>query len=91
MHPSPSDTGAAAPIGPVRALLYTANSANPGFCTPTLEEASATISTAVGPSGPNRDYLLNLAAWLQVVDEPDEHVAGLVRLLAPEAGAGPFG
>ncbi len=42
-----------------------------------LDAAAATIKDAVGPSGPNRDYLLNLATWLAEVGEEDEHVAQL--------------
>ena len=43
-----------------------------------LDAATLTIKDAVGPSGPNRDYLLNLATWLEEVGEEDAHVAALV-------------
>jgi len=65
----------------VRALLYTANPSNPHFYLPAPEEAARIIATAVGPSGANVDYLLNLAAWLERNKLEDAHVEELRRLL----------
>lgn len=52
---------------PKRALLYTATTDNPNFSLPSVEEAANTIASAVGPSGPNRDYLFSLSEYLQRV------------------------
>ena len=76
--------GVAEPPQPVRALLYSATSENPGFDPDALHDvprAAATIGAAHGPSGPNREYLERLAHWLQEVDERDEHVEQLMSLL----------
>ena len=66
----------------VRALLYTANPDNPHFSPPaSLEATAAVIAEAVGPSGDNAYYLLQLAAFLESVGERDEHVEGLAALV----------
>jgi cation transport protein ChaC len=75
---------------PVRALVYSATPSNPGFDAEAIRDeraAAQMISTAHGPSGANRDYLTNLAAWLERVEEADEHVAHLVAMLPPTSAA----
>lgn len=69
----------------VRALLYVANPENPNFSAAAIADVAGTartIRTAVGPSGPNRAYLVNLAEWLAKVGEADAHVESLVASLA---------
>ena len=69
---------------PVRALLYSATPDNPGFAAEAIADlggAAATIGAAHGPSGANREYLLQLASWLEQVAEQDAHVEELVRLM----------
>ena len=58
------------PVGergaPTKALLYTATIDNPNFyLSPTAEEAADVIASAVGPSGPNHEYLFLLSEYLQ--------------------------
>lgn len=85
----------------VRALIYTANSANPLFMGggalqgTAPAEVAARIHRAVGPSGPNHEYLFALADYLRKVGANDPHVFGLegqVKALrdadAAEGGAG---
>ena len=70
------------------ALVYMATEGNEAW----LGEASALeiaqqISTAVGPSGPNRDYLLMLADSIREMGHDDAHVEAIEQaLLALEAG-----
>ena len=69
---------------PVTALLYSATPDNPGFDGGMLKDlprAAKTISAARGPSGPNIDYLENLARWCGEVGEADAHVEALMWLL----------
>ncbi|WP_136068161.1 gamma-glutamylcyclotransferase [Modicisalibacter radicis] len=67
-------------------LVYIAREDNAAFAGPESEEALARrIATARGPSGANRDYLLNLAAALRELGHDDPHVFALeARLLAAE-------
>ena len=68
----------------VKALLYSATPENPGFCVEMIGDpatASAIIGRAHGPSGPNREYLLKMAQWLEQVEERDDHIEALVRLM----------
>ena len=39
-----------------------------------IEEMAKTILTSVGPSGPNKDYLHNLASALKDMNIEDDHV-----------------
>ena len=44
-----------------------------------LEETAKTIFVSVGPSGPNKEYLYNLANALEELDIIDEHVQELTK------------
>ena len=82
--PRDADGGASAARAPVEALLYSATPDNPNFSAEMLRdtaEAARVIGAASGPSGPNRDYLLNMAAWLEAEGEHDPHIAALVQLM----------
>ena len=71
---------------PVRALLYTATTANPNFIAAPITDpaaAAAIIARAHGPSGPNRIYLEKLAHWLTCVGETDAHIEQLMQSLPP--------
>lgn len=62
----------------VDGLVYIAGPENPGFLGPAPEpELAAQVARAVGPSGDNRAYLLQLAAALRELGERDEHVFAL--------------
>mmetsp|Transcript_60867 Transcript_60867/g.135623 ORF Transcript_60867/g.135623 Transcript_60867/m.135623 type:complete len:124 (-) Transcript_60867:245-616(-) len=69
------------PTVTVRALLYTANPANPNFYEAPLEEAARIITSAVGPSGPNLEYFDRLAEWLTSVGEEDAHIDAISALI----------
>lgn len=70
-------------------LVYIADPANAAYLGPAPEAAIARhIATAIGPSGPNRDYLLQLAEALRTLGADDPHVFAIEReLLALGAGA----
>lgn len=72
--PHPPDSREAKPSRtPIRALLYTGTTDNPNFSmSPSVEDAAAIIASAVGPSGPNSEYLLALWEYL-------EKVSGVLR------------
>ena len=56
--------------------------------TANIEDIAATISRAVGPSGPNIDYLFNLADAIRGMGQDDSHVFQLekeVRKLREES------
>ncbi|CAM9390715.1 unnamed protein product, partial [Hapterophycus canaliculatus] len=52
---------------PKTALLYTATPDNPNFSLSSVEDAADTIASAVGPSGPNSEYLFALSEYLEKV------------------------
>ncbi len=59
-------------------LVYIATRENPAWLGPaSLPEMAAHINSSHGPSGRNRDYLLELAAALRDMAVEDEHVHGL--------------
>ncbi|TVQ28991.1 MAG: gamma-glutamylcyclotransferase, partial [Wenzhouxiangella sp.] len=64
----------------VRATIYVAAADNPAFLGPADPDAMARhIARARGPSGSNRDYLLQLADALRKLGDSDEHVFDLAR------------
>lgn len=59
-------------------LVYLATDSNPAFLGPApLEVMAYQIAYASGPSGPNRDYLINLAEALRQLDVNDAHIFAL--------------
>lgn len=68
-------------------VVYLAGKDNAAWLGPAPEaEIARQIAVSHGPSGPNRDYLLNLAAALRELEFDDPHVFSLEReLLAMEA------
>lgn len=63
-------------------VVYLAGEDNAAYLGHAEENAIARqIAMSHGPSGPNRDYLLNLAAALRELDVPDDHVFALEREL----------
>ena len=59
-------------------LTYVAGPENPSFVGPApVDEMIAQIATAIGPSGPNVEYLMRLAETLDGMDVYDEEVHGL--------------
>ncbi len=66
----------------VTGVLYVAREDNHAFLGPApAAELAAHIAAATGPSGSNRDYLLQLAAALQRLDACDPHVTELAALV----------
>jgi cation transport regulator ChaC len=65
---------------PVAGLIYVAGADNPAFLGPApLDELAAHIAVANGPSGSNREYLIELARALHELDSHDEHVHALAE------------
>lgn len=63
-------------------LVYMATDDNPAFLGPApLEAMARQIASAVGPSGPNRDYLINLASALRDLQVEDAHIFALEQQL----------
>ena len=61
-----------------RALMYVATPDNPSFAGETpLPEIAGIIASRSGPSGPNLEYLLELAAALRAMGVEDPHVFAL--------------
>lgn len=66
----------------VQSVVYLASESNPAFLgADSLPAMLQTIRTAHGPSGSNRDYLVELAAALRSLQIHDEHVFELESLL----------
>jgi cation transport regulator ChaC len=67
----------------VEALVYVAGAGNPNFLGPApVEQIAAEARHSVGPSGPNRDYILRLADALREHGADDPHVFAIAELLA---------
>jgi glutathione-specific gamma-glutamylcyclotransferase len=63
-------------------LVYIAIEDNAAFLGEASEaEIAAHIAAAVGPSGPNRDYLIDLAHALRELGKDDPHVFNIERYL----------
>jgi cation transport regulator ChaC len=68
------DSGSADDI--VRGIVYRASESNEAFLGPApLEEMAAQINRCVGPSGSNREYVLELARALRSMGYSDHHVS----------------
>ena len=64
-------------------LVYIATEENAAFLGEASEQAIALqIAAARGPSGPNRDYLLDLAHALREMGKHDEHVFTIEKYLS---------
>lgn len=67
----------------VEALVYVATERNPNYLGPAADtEIAAQIRSARGPSGPNAEYALELAAALRSIEADDDHVFAIADLLA---------
>jgi cation transport protein ChaC len=73
----------------VAGLSYVATPANPNYLGPApLPAISAQIARARGPSGPNAEYVRELARALRDMPADDPHVFELEALLGVESGLG---
>ena len=74
----------------LQAATYVATPDNPSYLGPApVEEMAATIASAVGPSGPNIEYLLSLSTALTSLGISDTHIEGLVAALPPSGVSSP--
>ncbi len=73
-----------ADAGPIAgALVYVATEHNPNWLGPApLSDIAQQIRGSTGPSGPNPEYVLQLAEALRALHADDEHVFALAALLA---------
>lgn len=81
------------PTGPgVRALMYLATEANPNYLGPApLDAIARQVVGAVGPSGPNPEYVIRLADALRAMGARDDHVFGLEDRVRALLADGPDG
>ena len=71
--------------GPARGVVYRAPEDNPAFLGPApLDAMAEQIRNSSGPSGSNRDYLLQLARALRELEVADAHVFALEARLRGE-------
>ena len=71
----------------VNSLTWLAAQGNPSWAGDTaLDELAALISTRTGPSGSNREYLLQLNSALVELNITDDHIASLVRAMSRLTG-----
>ena len=77
VHPPEHDAAEA-----VCASVYIATSHNPNYLGPApLHEIASQVERAHGPSGSNREYVIELARALREMNAEDEHVFALAELL----------
>ena len=68
----------------VNGVLYVADRDNPAFLGPApMQQLANHIAASHGPSGSNRDYVLQLAEALRELGDDDPHVRELESLLSP--------
>ncbi len=68
-------------------LMYVASASNPNYLGPApIEEIAHQILTASGPSGPNPEYVFQLARSLRLMNARDFHVDAVESALARLAG-----
>ncbi len=66
----------------VEGVVYVADEHNPAFLGPApMEHLADHIAASHGPSGSNRDYVLQLAESLRELEDDDPHVRQLASLL----------
>ena len=71
----------------VPGLMYVASASNPNFLGPApIEEIARQILAASGPSGPNPEYVFELARSLRRMNARDSHVDAVESALARLAG-----
>ena len=69
-------------------LVYVATVGNPNYLGPaSLDEIAATVVASTGPSGPNDEYVLELARALREMGARDDHVFELERRVRAQASA----
>jgi len=74
--------------GTAEGIVYIATSDNAAWLGPASEEAIARqVATAHGPSGPNSEYLLELARSLRALGKRDAHVEAIESHLQAFTGA----
>jgi len=72
--------------GSARGVVYRAAETNPAYLGPAPPaEMAAQINRCVGPSGANRDYVLELAAALRAMGCTDPHVFEVERWVLAES------
>ncbi|MGH0035535.1 MAG: gamma-glutamylcyclotransferase [Myxococcota bacterium] len=74
------------PPAGVSALVYIATESNPNYLGPApLPSIAGQVKASVGPSGPNREYVLRLAQSLRSIGDRDDHVFALASLVGADA------
>ena len=83
----PAGAGAsAASVAETTCWVYVADPSNPCYAGPTpLSEIAAIAGRAHGPSGPNREYVLRLAAAIAELGAADAELFSLAALVEREA------
>jgi predicted ribosome-associated RNA-binding protein Tma20 len=75
----------------VKSILYLASEKNSNFLGESpVEEVAYQIYKSVGPSGPNVDYLLNLADSMRKMNALDSHITALEEQVIELVKAGPL-
>ncbi len=74
--------------GTVEALAYVSNPAHAQYCALSLEAQAEVIARAVGPKGPNAEYLMNTVAGLEALGLHDPELVRLAGLVRARLGAG---